>query len=110
MPDALAGAHPFHAASPQDAGGPVGLLVADAALGDIGQSRDAGMRMEAEGWKGLASVVDQIEEDERLEDLAQVAGAHQPGDRTVRVASRAVDDPADWIRREPCSDGHDEPR
>ncbi|HYC96857.1 hypothetical protein [Brevundimonas sp.] len=35
---------------------------------------------------------EQVEEDERLQRLTEVAGAHQPGDRSVAAPSRQMHD------------------
>ena len=55
---------------------------------------DARMRV----WREAGSVdplgLAQVEEDERLEHLANVAWAHQPCDRAVTVTSRAMRDGA----------------
>src|SRR5437016_1594583 len=63
------------------------------------------MRMPTEAHRrGRESVVEtgEIQEDEGLEELAEVGRAHQPGDGPVRLPARAVDDFADRVLKLTC--------
>ena len=85
MPHAAAGLHPLDAAGRNNAGCAVRVHIAHAALGDVGKRGDAGMRVKPEtlGSPEGRAVVEEIKEDERLQDLAEVRWAHQAGDGTV---------------------------
>ncbi len=107
MPDPLAGAHPLHAAGAEDAGGAIGVLVAHAAFGDIGQGGEARVRMQAEGWETVASIVEQIKEDEGLQQLAEAPRAHQSRDVAMGSAAGAIDHRAGWSVLERKGGGHD---
>src|SRR5258707_8952653 len=91
MPDALASTHPFDATFPQKAGSASRVLVADTALSDIGECREARMWVEAESRKSLALVVDEIQEDKGFQYPSQVSRAHQPGDETMGASTGAGD-------------------
>src|SRR6185312_17354218 len=92
VPHAAPGAHPLDAARRQQAARPVGVLEADAAFGDVGQRRDTRMRMQPEALRRPSAIVEQVEEDERLQHLTQVARADQPSDPALGVAGCAMDD------------------
>src|SRR5437016_9091388 len=58
------------------------------------------MRVPAEAHRrGRESAVEagEIQEDEGLDELAEVGRAHQPGDGPVRLSARAVDDFTDRV-------------
>src|SRR5438105_14365603 len=66
------------------------------------------MRVPAEAHRrGRESAVEagEIQEDEGLEELAEVGRAHQPGDGPVRVPARAVDDFTDRVLKLTCQHG-----
>jgi hypothetical protein len=46
------------------------------------------------GSAGRAVEVEVIQEHEGLQHLAEIAGAHQPRDRTVAISSGTADDPS----------------
>lgn len=48
------------------------------------------MGMEAETGEGLSFIVDQIEEDKRLQELAEIARAHQARDGAVPLTTTSV--------------------
>src|SRR5579859_836992 len=89
MPDPAARAHPLHAAPAQEARSPIGVLVTNASLGDIGQGRQARVGMEAEARKPICVVVEEIEKHEGLQNLAEICGAHQAGDGPVAATAAA---------------------
>src|SRR5437588_7307465 len=63
------------------------------------------MRVPAEAHRrGRESAVEtgEVQEDEGLEELAQVGRAHQPGDGPVRLSARAVDDFSDRVLKLTC--------
>ncbi|KIT90182.1 hypothetical protein QU40_00290, partial [Staphylococcus aureus] len=62
------------------------------AFGEHGDGGDARMRMEIAGAGDRRRRIDQVEEDERLEILAEVRRAHQPGDRGAAASLRAMND------------------
>src|SRR3989441_8795382 len=63
------------------------------------------MRVPTEAHRrGRESAVEagEIQEDEGLEELAEVGRAHQPGDGPVRLPTRAVDDFTDRVLKLTC--------
>src|SRR5258708_23842882 len=83
---------PFDPALSQNPGGPGRVFVADTSFQQIGQRRDARMRMQPEARERRSLVIEQIKNDKRLESLAEVGRAHQAGDRSVTPAVRAMHD------------------
>ncbi len=77
MPHTPAGKDPFDAAGLENARHAGAVLIREAAFQKIGQRRDAGVRVEADGRQGHPRLVEIVEEDERLEHLPQIAGAEQ---------------------------------
>src|SRR5258707_1145071 len=57
--------------------------------------RDPGVRVPTEVHRrGRQTAVErgEVQEHERLDELAQIRGAHQPGDGLPRASARAIDD------------------
>ena len=91
VPHAVAGPHPLDTTRCQQTASTVRVLIADAALGQVGQRRDTGMRMQSETSKLSPAVVEEVDEDEWLEQFAQLAWTRQPSDRAMCLAASAVD-------------------
>ena len=89
MPDAAAGAHPLDTAGVDDAFAAGSLLVKGLSGNDEGQRRDSGMRMKSELRCRRRIGLEVVEKHERLDLLADVTRADQPGKATVRVSTRA---------------------
>src|SRR5713101_2832488 len=94
MPNATACAHPFNPAGIDDAFGSGSLFMGDLSLEDHGHRRDPGVRMKADRRHVLRVDLEIIQEHERLDQLAHVGRADEPGDGPVRISARAVDDAA----------------
>src|SRR5260370_1299400 len=92
VPHAVTGPHPLDTTRLQQTASAVGVLIAGATLGHVGQCRDTGVGVQSEAPELSPPVVEQVDEDERLEHFAQVARAGQPRDRAMRLAGSAVDD------------------
>jgi hypothetical protein len=73
----------------------VHVFIRRAAFDHEGQRGDARVRVHAEAGQSAGGLdIDQVKEHERLQDLAQVPGAHEPRDRPVRAAPCPVGDGA----------------
>src|SRR5207245_2830612 len=86
------------------------LRVADRSFEHHGHRGDAGVRVPAELHLHGCSPpveVEAIEEHEGFDELAEVGGTHEPGDRAARVSARAVDDFTDGLLKLTCQ--HDLP-
>src|SRR5580704_10416415 len=92
VPHAVTGPHPLDTTRCQQTARAVGVLIAGAALGHIGQGGDTGMRVQSEAAELSPAVVEQVDEDERLQQFAEVARAGQARDRAMGLAGGAMDD------------------
>ena len=92
VPYAAPGTHPLDTTRRQQTASAVGVLIAGATLRHVSQGRDAGVRVQSESPEISSPVVEQVDEDERLEHFAQIARAGQSRDRAMRLAGSAVDD------------------
>ena len=89
MPYATAGLHPLHTAGRQQTPCAVRVFVGGAAFEKIGEGRNARMGMQPETLEGSCSVIEKIEEDERLQNLPEVGWTHQTGYGSVVLAPGA---------------------
>src|SRR6478672_2715493 len=64
------------------------------------------MRMEPKAVEWNSFIVEEIEEDKRLQNLPEIGWAHQTGDRSVAVAAGAPGDPTLGAPRDRCGKGH----
>src|SRR5882672_978500 len=87
MPYAAAGLHPFHTAGRQQSPCVVRVLIGGAAFEKIGQGRNARMGMQPKALEGNSCIIEEIEEDERLQKLPEVRWAHQTCYGSVVLAS-----------------------
>src|SRR5258706_9609046 len=87
MPDTVARLHPFEAARRDRSLLPGRVLVREAAAQHDGERRDAGVRVDAEQRLRPGRHFGVIEEYERLDQLADVGGAHEARDRSVLAAA-----------------------
>src|ERR1700674_5104372 len=90
MPYAARGAHPFNASGFDDAFRPGSFFIGDLPLEKERKRCDAGMRMKTDRRRVLRIDVEIIQEHERLDELAHVGWADEPGDGSVRIAARTV--------------------
>src|SRR5258705_9431297 len=106
MPYPAARLHPLYPAGGQQAGCTVRVFVLHTALGEVGEGRDARMRVQPEALEGDAIVVKEIEEHERLQKPAEVGWAHQTGDGSMAGTPAAPDDLTYRASRDRCGKGH----
>src|ERR1700720_2945661 len=92
MPHAAAGLHPLDAAGGQHTRCAVRVLIAHVALGEVCEGRDARMRVKREALGGASIVVEEIEENERLQEAAEIGWAHQTGDVSISGTTGAPHD------------------
>src|SRR5580704_99360 len=106
MPHAAAGLHPLDAAGGQQAGCAVRVFILHTALGEVGEGRDARMRVQPEALEGDSIVVKEIEEHERLQKPAEVRRAHQTGYGSIAGTPGAPNDLTYRLSRDWCGKGH----
>src|SRR5450830_189847 len=95
VPDTVPSLHPFNTASQQPTFFAGAVLIEKLAFAQIAQRGNAGMRVHAKPrLAGLGLEAEMIEEDKRLEPLAQVAGTHQARDRPVSATVSPVNNDA----------------
>ena len=87
MPHTAAGPHPFDTAGGQQARGSVGVLIADAALRNVGKGSDAGVGMESETGEWVSLSVEDVKEYEGFQETAKVGRRHQACDRSVILSA-----------------------
>ncbi len=92
VPRSETGLEPLDAARLQSAGGSRRVFVPNAALEEMGHGRDPRVGVQPESREARLLHVEQIEEDERLQGLAEVARAHQPRYGTVAEALGSTND------------------
>lgn len=92
MPYAAAGPHPFDSAIGNRALALLRIVVPHIAFREHGDGRDAGMRMDRHPADRPAIDVEQVEEDEGLETLAEIGGAHQADDVAVAAPAGNMND------------------
>src|SRR5258707_13869004 len=100
MPDPVACSHPLHAPRRQHAFVPGRLCVAHGSLEHNRHRCDPGVPVPSEAhWRGCKSAVEggEVQENEGLDDFAQVRWTHQSSDGPLFVSPRAVDDFTDRI-------------
>ena len=68
----------------------------DASFSDVGQRRDPRMRMQSETAELARAAVQEVDEDERFDQLTQVVWASEPRNYAMRAARGAVDN---WTYR-----------
>lgn len=85
MPNATASLHPFHAARVQRARLSGRIAVHQRALQQCRVRCDTRMRVHGSAVPLEARGLEVVEKDKRLYELAEIARAHQPRQRTLRV-------------------------
>src|SRR6267142_2893597 len=98
VPHAASRLHPFDTPGRQCALDAVRVDVADRAFQDVAQGGDPRMGMQAP-VKGRSLVVEKVEEDEWLQDLAEVGRAHQACSVALRPATGTLCDGPRQSRR-----------
>src|ERR1700682_5022546 len=92
MPYATRGAHPFNASRLDDAFRSGCLFIGDLPLEKERKRCDAGMRMKTDRRHVVRIDVEIIQKHERLDELAHVGWADEPGDGSMRMAARTLHD------------------
>src|SRR5258706_7062122 len=92
MPDTTAGAHPFDPAGNQHTRSAVRIFIADAAVRNVAEGCNPGMRMQPKTIEVLALSIEEIEECERLQKTAKVGWRHQASDRAMVLAAGSSGD------------------
>src|SRR6267154_1734453 len=87
MPHAATGAHPFNAACCENSVGAGGFLIFQRAFMKNGERGNSRMRMPAEPWRARGRDVKEIQEHERLDELAEIRRADQSRDGSVPSAA-----------------------
>src|ERR1700730_8983732 len=92
MPDAAAAPHPFETAGRQQARRSVRVLIANAALRNVGKGGDAGMWMEPETRKRSSLIVEEVKKYEGFQKTAKVGRRHQACNWPVTLSTGASGD------------------
>src|SRR5438309_4583833 len=92
MPDAAASPHPFDTPGGQHAPRSVRVLIADAALRNVGKGGDAGVWMEPEPSKLVSVSLESVKEYEGLQETAKIRRRHQACDGSVILSTGASGD------------------
>src|SRR5262249_30364972 len=94
VPRSVSCLEPFHAAFWQDTGNSIRILVTDAAFEKVRHGDDAGVWMEPDSGKRNPIHIEQVQKNERVEQITNIGGNHQSRYRAAAMPSRARNDPA----------------